>query len=33
MEDHKITMLPVVDEDDRVIGMLNMHDLIRAGIL
>lgn len=33
MEDHKITMLPVVDEDDKVIGMLHMHDLIRAGIL
>lgn len=33
MERHQITMLPVVDEDDKVIGMLHMHDLIRAGIL
>lgn len=33
MEDHSITMLPVVDEDDRVVGMLHMHDLIRAGVV
>lgn len=33
MEEHKITMLPVVDASSRVIGMLHMHDLIRAGIL
>jgi len=33
MEEHKITMLPVVNEAGLVIGMLHMHDLIRAGIL
>ena len=33
MEDHKITMLPVVDDTDRVIGMLHMHDLVRAGVI
>lgn len=33
MEDHKITMLPVVDADDRVVGMLHMHDLVRAGVI
>lgn len=33
MEELKITMLPVVDCDARVVGMLHMHDLIRAGIL
>ncbi|MBW6514956.1 MAG: KpsF/GutQ family sugar-phosphate isomerase, partial [Candidatus Syntrophosphaera sp.] len=29
MERHQITMLPVVDSDDRVVGMLHMHDLVR----
>jgi arabinose-5-phosphate isomerase len=33
MERHQITMLPVVDAEDKVIGMLHMHDLIRAGII
>lgn len=33
MEDHKITMLPVIDEDHRPIGMLHMHDLINAGVV
>jgi arabinose-5-phosphate isomerase len=33
MEKYQITMLPVVDEETRVIGMLHMHDLIRAGII
>lgn len=33
MEDHKITMLPVTDEDHRPIGMLHMHDLINAGVV
>jgi arabinose-5-phosphate isomerase len=33
MEEHRITMLPVVDGENRVVGMLHMHDLIRAGIL
>ncbi len=33
MESHKITMLPVVDNDLVTVGMLHMHDLIRAGII
>ncbi len=33
MEDNKITMLPVVDEDQHQIGMLHMHDLIQAGVV
>lgn len=33
MEHHKITMLPVVDADATPVGMLHMHDLIRAGVI
>jgi arabinose-5-phosphate isomerase len=33
MEDHKITMLPVVDDKDHPVGMLHMHDLIDSGVV
>lgn len=33
MEDNKITMLPIVDENDKTVGLLHMHDLIDAGIV
>lgn len=33
MEDHKINALVVVDDDDRPVGALNMHDLLQAGVL
>lgn len=33
MEKNKITMLPVVDEENHPIGMLHMHDLIDAGVV
>ncbi|MFC3607858.1 KpsF/GutQ family sugar-phosphate isomerase [Stutzerimonas tarimensis] len=33
MEDHKISALVVVDEDDQPVGALNMHDLLRAGVM
>ncbi|NES11111.1 KpsF/GutQ family sugar-phosphate isomerase [Pseudomonas laurentiana] len=33
MEDHKINALVVVDKDDRPVGALNMHDLLRAGVM
>jgi arabinose-5-phosphate isomerase len=33
MEAHKITALVVVDDTDRVIGALHMHDLLRAGVV
>lgn len=32
MEEHKISALLVVDDEYRVIGALNMHDLLRAGV-
>jgi arabinose-5-phosphate isomerase len=31
MERHGIMALPVVDETDHVIGMVHLHDLMRAG--
>lgn len=33
MEDYKINALVVVDDGDRPVGALNMHDLLRAGVL
>lgn len=33
MEEHRINALPVVDGDARLIGALNMHDLLRAGVV
>ena len=33
MEDHKINALVAVDREDRPVGALNMHDLLRAGVL
>jgi len=33
MENAKINALPVVDADSRVVGALNMHDLLRAGVM
>jgi arabinose-5-phosphate isomerase len=33
MEDHKINALVVVNDEDRPVGALNMHDLLRAGVL
>lgn len=33
MEDHKISALVVVDDQERPIGALNMHDLLRAGVM
>ncbi len=33
MEDNKISGLLVVDDDRQVIGALNMHDLLRAGVV
>lgn len=33
MEDHKITALLVTDEDDRLVGVIHMHDLLRAGVV
>ncbi len=33
METHRITSLLVVDADRRVVGALNVHDLMRAGVV
>ena len=33
IEDNKITALLVVDEDNRLVGALNIHDLFRAGLM
>ncbi len=33
MEMHRITALPVVDGDGRLVGALNVHDLFRAGVV
>ena len=33
METHRITSLPVVDGERRLVGALNVHDLLRAGVM
>jgi arabinose-5-phosphate isomerase len=33
MQNHKISSLPVVDDDNKLIGAMNMHDLLRAGVM
>lgn len=33
MEENKISALPVIDAQQRVIGALNMHDLLKAGVI
>jgi arabinose-5-phosphate isomerase len=33
MEVHRITALPVADAHGRLIGALNVHDLMRAGVV
>lgn len=33
MQQHKISALLVIDEDEKLIGALNMHDLLRAGVI
>ncbi|MCK9329828.1 MAG: KpsF/GutQ family sugar-phosphate isomerase [Candidatus Cloacimonetes bacterium] len=33
MEECKITMLPIIDQEDKPIGILHMHDLIKSGVV
>lgn len=33
MERHKITALPVIDEERQLLGVIHMHDLLRAGVV
>jgi len=32
MEQYNITVLPVIDEEGRPIGMIHLHDILKAGI-
>ena len=32
METHRITSLIVLDDDRKIVGALNVHDLLRAGV-
>ena len=32
MEHHQISVLPVVDDGNRIAGVIHLHDLIRAGL-
>ena len=33
MQQHGIMAMPVVDEEDRLVGMVHLHDLMRAGVV
>ncbi|MEM9208630.1 MAG: CBS domain-containing protein, partial [Pseudomonadota bacterium] len=33
LEEHKITSLLITDDDHRLVGALNIHDLFRAGVM
>ena len=33
METTKINALPVINDDNELVGALNMHDLLRAGVV
>ena len=33
MDKTKINALPVVDADNKLVGALNMHDMLRAGVV
>jgi len=33
MQSNKINALLVVDDDNKLVGALNMHDLLRAGVV
>lgn len=33
MQKYKINSLPVVDDDNKLVGAMNMHDLLRAGVM
>jgi arabinose-5-phosphate isomerase len=33
MEQHRITALPVLDDSGQLVGALNIHDLLRAGVV
>jgi arabinose-5-phosphate isomerase len=33
METHGIIAMPVVDEGERIVGVVHLHDLMRAGVV
>ena len=33
MQEFRINALPVVDDSDHLVGVVNMHDMLRAGVL
>ncbi len=33
MQEHQITVLPVIDQDGHAVGILHMHDLLKSGII
>ena len=33
MDSTKISALPVINDDNELVGALNMHDLLRAGVV
>jgi arabinose-5-phosphate isomerase len=33
MQQHGIMAMPVVDEDGQLVGMVHLHDLMRAGVV
>ena len=33
MEQHGIISMPVVDENDKLVGVIHLHDLMRAGVV
>jgi arabinose-5-phosphate isomerase len=33
METHRITSLPVVNDEGLLVGALNVHDLLRSGVM
>ncbi|NOX42607.1 MAG: KpsF/GutQ family sugar-phosphate isomerase [Gammaproteobacteria bacterium] len=33
MQKYKVNALPIVDDDNKLVGTLNMHDLLRAGVV
>jgi arabinose-5-phosphate isomerase len=33
MEQHGIISMPVVDDDDKLVGVIHLHDLMRAGVV
>jgi arabinose-5-phosphate isomerase len=33
MEQHGIISMPVIDENEKLVGVIHLHDLMRAGVV